>query len=257
VAYTQTGGTVNLNGTLEVDNGSTGGPIKPMTGGYVGASLQGGTLCGTGTIQGSLLAQGGTLAPGAGTLTITGNYTQQSGGTLLIQLVGTGAGQSSTLAVGGTATLGGTLDVELGPGFTPAVGEVFAFLTASSVAGNFGAFTGLDLGNGLQLLEVSSATGLDLIVPGPGDANSDGRVDINDLTIVLTHYNMTGMVWSDGEFTGDGTVDINDLTIVLADYGRTYTYAGALHAVPEPAGLVLLGIGAGGLLACAWRRRRV
>ena len=57
---------------------------------------------------------------------------------------------------------------------------------------------------------------------GLGDANLDGRVDINDLTIVLSHYNQTGMTWTEGEFTGDGTVDINDLTIVLANYNKTY-----------------------------------
>ena len=76
----------------------------------------------------------------------------------------------------------------------------------------------------------------------PGDANGDGRVDINDLTIVLTNFGRTGMTWSRGDFLGDGTVDINDLTIVLANFGRT---AGAgPAAVPEPASLVLLGIGA-------------
>ena len=57
-------------------------------------------------------------------------------------------------------------------------------------------------------------------MPLPGDANHDGKVDINDLTIVLAHYGQTGTTWSQGEFTGDGTVDINDLTIVLAHYGR-------------------------------------
>ena len=55
----------------------------------------------------------------------------------------------------------------------------------------------------------------------PGDANLDGTVDINDLTVVLSHYGQTGMTWSQGEFTGDGTVDINDLTIVLAHYGQS------------------------------------
>ena len=58
-----------------------------------------------------------------------------------------------------------------------------------------------------------------------GDANLDGKVDINDLTIVLAHYNQTGMTWTDGEFTGSGTVDINDLTIVLANYGQTLAAA--------------------------------
>ena len=56
-----------------------------------------------------------------------------------------------------------------------------------------------------------------------GDANSDGKVDINDLTIVLANYGQTGMAWSQGAMDGDpsGTVDINDLTIVLANYGGT------------------------------------
>ena len=64
----------------------------------------------------------------------------------------------------------------------------------------------------------------------PGDANLDGTVDINDLTIVLAHYNQTGMGWTQGEFTGDGTVDINDLTIVLAHYNQSS--ASARHPWP-------------------------
>ena len=67
----------------------------------------------------------------------------------------------------------------------------------------------------------------------------DGKVDINDLTIVLAHYGQTGMAWAQGEFTGDGTVDINDLTIVLAHYGQTAgASAGGISAVPEPSAVL-------------------
>ena len=89
----------------------------------------------------------------------------------------------------------------------------------------------------------------------PGDANGDGRVDINDLTIVLANYGQNvGMSWYSGEFTGDGTVDINDLTIVLANYGQGVfgRPCGRRARAGEPA---VAGRGLG-VLVCAWRRRR-
>ena len=66
----------------------------------------------------------------------------------------------------------------------------------------------------------------------PGDANNDGIVDVNDLTVVLSNYGQTGTSWSQGDFTGDGTVDFNDLTLLLQNFGTT---AGAgIAAAPEP-----------------------
>jgi autotransporter-associated beta strand protein len=92
----------------------------------------------------------------------------------------------------------------------------------------------------------------------PGDAVLDGKVDVNDLTIVLAHYNQTGMTWTQGEFTGDGRVDVNDLTIVLAHYNQTVgsSAGGVIKAVPEPCTLGLLAAGLAGLLAFAWRERK-
>ena len=91
----------------------------------------------------------------------------------------------------------------------------------------------------------------------PGDANGDGKVDINDLTIVLAHYGQTGMGWAQGEFTGDGTVDINDLTIVLANYGQSLgRSSNGPAAVPEPGTFVLLAFVLLGLSAIAWSSLR-
>jgi probable HAF family extracellular repeat protein len=120
--------------------------------------------------------------------------------------------------------------------------------------------TGID-NNGDIVGVATNSTGFDegflLATALPGDANTDGKVDINDLTIVLSHYGQTGMAWSQGEFTGDGTVDLNDLTIVLAHYNDSLgSSAAAITPVPEPASLLLALAGALGLLAYARRKRK-
>ena len=91
-----------------------------------------------------------------------------------------------------------------------------------------------------------------------GDANGDGKVDINDLTVVLANYGQTGMAWSQGAMDGDpaAKVDINDLTVVLANYNTAYGASSGIKSVPEPAALALLGIAALTLPVFAWRKRR-
>jgi hypothetical protein len=87
-----------------------------------------------------------------------------------------------------------------------------------------------------------------------GDANLDGRVDVNDLTIVLSHYGHGGLAGNQGDFNGDLFVDVNDLTVVLTNYGRTSGTAIAM--APEPSTLAILLAAALGLLATVgWRRR--
>ena len=88
-----------------------------------------------------------------------------------------------------------------------------------------------------------------------GDANLDGKVDINDLTIVLAHYGQTGMSWRRASRRPTGKVDINDLTIVLAHYGQTAAASGpaVASAVPEPSALLLAAAALAGCLAYAGR----
>ena len=92
-----------------------------------------------------------------------------------------------------------------------------------------------------------------------GDANGDGQVDVNDLTVLLSNLGKMGCVWSQGCMAGDptGTVDINDLTIVLGSFGTTYgASATGLAAVPEPSCFFLVGVAIISRVACAcWRRR--
>lgn len=50
----------------------------------------------------------------------------------------------------------------------------------------------------------------------PGDANSDGHVNITDLSILLSHYATT---YAACDFNNDGTVNVTDLSILLSHYG--------------------------------------
>jgi uncharacterized protein with beta-barrel porin domain len=125
-------GDTNINaGVLQVD-GSIASPdtfVNP-----------GGTLRGTGTLGGNLTNSGivGPGDSGPGTLTVNGNYIQNSNGTLQIQIGGTAAGQHDLLSIGGTASLNGTLQLVRLNNFTGAPGDKIIFLTAAGgVSGTF------------------------------------------------------------------------------------------------------------------------
>ena len=91
----------------------------------------------------------------------------------------------------------------------------------------------------------------------PGDANLDGKVDVNDLTIVLSNFGQTaGMDWSTGDFNGDGRVDVNDLTTVLSHFGSSARSSAGMASVPEPSAVLLIGAGVVGLSGYFCRRRR-
>lgn len=49
-----------------------------------------------------------------------------------------------------------------------------------------------------------------------GDLNNDGNVNIQDLSILLTHYGQSGT----GDLNNDGTVNIVDLSILMSNYGK-------------------------------------
>jgi uncharacterized protein with beta-barrel porin domain len=113
-----------------------------MNGGLGATTVASGALLGgNGTITGNLV-NNGTVSPGysPGTINVTGNYSQGATGTLVVQIA---SGTSfDKLAITGTATLAGTLQVDILGSFNP-VGQTFTFLTAAGgVSGQFGTLTG-------------------------------------------------------------------------------------------------------------------
>jgi hypothetical protein len=76
-----------------------------------------------------------------------------------------------------------------------------------------------------------------LISPLLGDANLDGRVDLNDFGILKNHFG-SGTLRSEGDFNADSQVNLTDFGILKENFGRS-----AAAAVPEPATLGQLALG--------------
>ena len=130
----QGGGSLNLTGNSAGFSGATvvanaGLAVNGSLGGNVFAG-PGGTVSGNGTIVGNLF-NGGLLAPGnsIGTLTVSGNYSQNSAGVYTTEVVG--QGQSDRLNVGGIANLGGTVFVTALPGLPFAPSTTYTILSAA------------------------------------------------------------------------------------------------------------------------------
>lgn len=120
------GGSTIASGALTV-NGSVASDVAVHTGG---------TLNGTGTVKANVNNAGTvqSVGPVAGAgLTITGNYTAQTGSTTAIAL-------GDPLHIGGTAALAGTMEALAPPG-TYIVQSTETLLTAQAIAGIFANFT--------------------------------------------------------------------------------------------------------------------
>lgn len=186
----------------------------------------GGTLGGTGTIGSDtdsvdVNVLGGTLAPGAspGTLTINGNYSQDAGSTLAIEIAGTPAsGMFDLLDIAGTASLAGLLDVAFVGSPTLSIGDHFTVLTASSVTG----------GSSLALT---------------GSAASSFTLDATSGNSLVLEFIGGGMV--DVDLDDDGDVDGRDFLLIQrtdpslisewqAQFGSLSPLGGNLLTVPEP-----------------------
>jgi hypothetical protein len=100
-----------------------------------------------------------------------------------------------------------------------------------AVAGSYAISVAVGDASGATQSTTSTVSVVDAI---RGDANLDGTVGFNDLSIVLTNYNKTGVTWSQGDFTGDGVVDINDVIILLTNYNESVGLSGIETKVSPP-----------------------
>ena len=101
--------------------------------------INGGSLTGSGGIDGDLDLTGGFFMPGSspGSVQITGSYRQRANATLVLETAGTEADKYDQLQIGGKATLGGKLIVRAIQGFAPQPSDTFSPITYASVTGKF------------------------------------------------------------------------------------------------------------------------
>ena len=153
-SYTQTAGETLLGG------GNVSSPLL--------LQIQGGALGGSGVVSAGVISSG-QVNPGAfaGLLNVTGSYTQNSDGTLNLEIGGQTAGNEfDQLSVASLASLGGTLNLSLINGFEPSLGDSFVILTYGSRTGTFATINHLDLGSGKRFQATYNPANLTLkVVP--------------------------------------------------------------------------------------------
>ncbi len=228
------GGLLNLTG-----GATTATTIREIDGGDT--AFTGGTLQ-VGTYEGDLDQGGGTLVIGnsPGLTDVTGAYNQTTGA-LEIELFAGGvtpiAGVDFDQLNADTATLGGTLELVIDPGYTPAVGDVFDVLTTTNgLSGTFALVDGAYLGGGLGL-DVSYTANdvvVEVISVALGDYDVDGDVDVADALL--------------GQRLGEPLGPGSDWA---TNFGQGSPAPPTVTAVPEPSAVALSLIG-----ACLVSRRR-
>ena len=243
--------TIFSGGVVSLDQGSLAAELIDIQ--------QGGGLAGVGLVQGQV-HNGGVLSLPRGTepIVIEGEYQQNDGGTLFVQLAA-GAQESDRfgLQVAGRAALNGSLLVTLAEDFEPSPRDEFVILRSEGVEGVFA--------NAPEVLRFEQGS-FDVlysddavILTGFDPRGIDGNplpvglvLDLNLFTRMKDHFLSNGGL-QNGDLNNDGVIDLADFTFLKEHFGERFDDA---EVVPEPGAFALTGIAGLAFSAGLWRRRR-
>lgn len=206
----------NLSATVGIDVEQNG--VVELDGGTVAVSSlrveDGGLVSGNGTVLGDfVLGDGsgeGMLSPGfsIGSVTVTGNYTQTTGGVLEIEVEGFNPNEADSIIINGEADLGGEIVIDAS-GLTSAdVGKTVEILT-----------TTLGLKDG-TLFERETTIN-----------NTDIYIDIT-----YTEDSASATVRSPGDMNGDGVITVEDIGPFALALSDPDGYFDTYKRVPDTAG---------------------
>jgi len=225
----QKNGTVSANTKITLAYGVGGTGTYKFAGGTLSTeSLEkrsgtgvfdwtGGTLKAT-SVKFSVTNAGGTLNPGRsiGTTTIEGDYTQQSTGTLKIEIGGISIGEYDKLVVQETLTLGGNLIIEFADGYTPTENDSWDFIDWNSLTGTFSSIT---FPEGTVWNESDLYTNGTLTITSVADPNTPATVDEEFTFSENGDYSDTELVIGN---TGTGSSSIES-SVEISNISTIYT----------------------------------
>jgi len=230
-AITVAGATTILNsGVLDIAAGQT----FSVTGADF---INNGTIFGQGTLdvtQATSFVNNGVLSPGnsPGTLTINGDFTQTTSGTIILEIAGLTPGTLyDQLIINGTATLNGTVNIVLLNGFVLPANGNFSLISATSIVGspiiNTPAGVTFDLFTGETTSSTTTFNTTGTFTFGSTGTGTTGFISVSSPTynyepiqVASAGSTVTPIVYrtvNDSEWTGV----IDDLTVALVEEGKT------------------------------------
>jgi hypothetical protein len=295
------GATATFFDPVSMNTGSEFRVSTASTAVFFGAVTGGATFTGTGTkdfeagmsaLSSALVSSGSTIVQQGASLTAAAiqENVLQVNGNVSIAPNGTSAGTSkvSSLTVASGAKLdlannklivtGGPVGSWNGSAYTGVAGQIASGRNGGNWGGS-GIVTSMASGNLTTLgiataqqagraggnfggLPVSASDALVMYTYG-GDANLDGKINVDDYTRIDFNVPLGASGWYNGDFNYDGKINVDDYTIIDFNVGIQGAQfpAGSsvdgelsgVSAVPEPASLSIFGLAAASALG---RRRR-